>query len=52
MSDSKTNSEDFAARALEILEQSYEYYSAPLRTVPKAQAEPENETYYEYVKAA
>ena len=52
MSDPVSKPEDFAARALELLEQSYAYYSAPLRTVPKAQAEPENETYYEYVKAA
>lgn len=41
--------EDFAARALEVLEQSYAYYSQPLRSVSRT---PTSETYYEYVKAA
>ncbi|MBO9478339.1 hypothetical protein J7382_12405 [Shimia sp. R11_0] len=41
--------EDFAARALELLEQSYEYYSQPVRVVENRQ---QSETYYEYVKAA
>jgi hypothetical protein len=44
--------EDFAARALELLEQAYAYYQPPLKTVAKAQAKEGNETYYEYVKAA
>ncbi|MCP9480566.1 hypothetical protein NNA36_01195 [Shimia sp. CNT1-13L.2] len=44
--------EDFAARALELLEQAYAYYQPPLQTVAKAQAKEGNETYYEYVKAA
>ena len=50
MSTSKTEKpEDFAARALELLEQSYAYYTQPPRAVEtKAQAE----TYYAYVKAA
>lgn len=52
MSDSKNKSDDFAARALECLEQAYAYYSAPFKNVTKAQAESESETYYEYVKAA
>ncbi|WP_270727756.1 hypothetical protein [Shimia sp. Alg240-R146] len=40
--------EDFAARALELLEQSYSYYNLPLRTVNTSASQ----TYYEYVKAA
>lgn len=40
--------EDFAARALELLEQSYAYYSQPIRKVDTSASE----TYYEYVKAA
>ncbi|WP_422064432.1 hypothetical protein [Shimia sp.] len=35
MSASNTNqTEDFAVRALELLEQSYAYYMQPLRSVP------------------
>ena len=41
--------EDFAARALEMLEQSYAYYSQPPRIVD---TKPVSESYYEYVKAA
>lgn len=41
--------EDFAARALELLEQSYAYYTQPPRAV---ETKPVSETYYEYVKAA
>ena len=52
MSNSQDKPEDVAARALELLEQAYAYYSPPLRTVPKGQADTRNETYYEYVKAA
>lgn len=41
-----------AEQALELLDQAYAYYTAPLKTVPKAQAPQGAETYYEYVKAA
>lgn len=40
--------EDFAARALELLEQSYAYYNQPIRQVDNSASE----TYYEYVRAA
>ncbi|MEP2531808.1 hypothetical protein [Shimia sp.] len=51
MSNSENISQD-AARALEILEQAYAYYAQPSKVVNKGQARQENETYFEYVKAA
>lgn len=41
--------EDVAARALELLEEAYSYYTQPPRSV---ESKPVSETYYEYVKAA
>ena len=52
MSNEKNVPENAAERALELLEQAYAYYSAPLKMVSKGQANPAKETYYEYVKAA
>lgn len=52
MSNSDNGPEDFAERALELLEQAYAYYQPPLKTVTKAQAGNNGETYFEYVKAA
>ena len=52
MSTSQNRPEDFAARALELLEQAYAYYTPPLKSVPRGEAKLESETYYEYVKAA
>jgi len=52
MSNSQDKPEDVAARALELLELAYAYYTPTLRTVPTGQADSRNETYYEYVKAA
>ncbi|MCW8843578.1 MAG: hypothetical protein OQK00_09205 [Rhodobacteraceae bacterium] len=52
MSNSKNTPESVAERALELLEQAYAYYTPPLTPVAKAQASPNAETYYEYVKAA
>ena len=52
MSNSQETLEDFGALALEVLEQAYAYYQAPLKTVSKGQAKKDAETYYEYVKAA
>lgn len=43
---------DAAQKALEALELAYAYYQPPLTMVAKAQAKPDAETYYEYVKAA
>lgn len=43
--------QDKAARALEILEQAYAYYSQPVIQIPKKSEQPV-ETYFEYVKAA
>lgn len=43
-----TQTEDFAVRALELLEQAYAYYNLPPRKVDTTASE----TYYEYVKAA
>ena len=43
--------EDFAARALELLEQSYAYYSPDPEEVTEA-VQATEETYFEYVKAA
>ncbi len=45
--------ENFADRALELLEQAYAYYDQPLRTVATGDnVSQSEETYYEYVKAA
>jgi hypothetical protein len=52
MSNSQNTPENVAARALELLEQAYAYYTPPLKPVAKAQASQGSETYYEYVKAA
>ncbi len=52
MSNSYQGPENIADRALEMLEQSYAYYTPPLQPVAKAQAAKDAETYYEYVKAA
>lgn len=52
MSTERNEPENVAERALELLEQAYAYYSAPLKVVAKGQAKPAQETYYEYVKAA
>jgi hypothetical protein len=43
--------EDFAARALELLEQSYAYYSPDPEEATEA-VQATEETYFEYVKAA
>ncbi|MBO9396499.1 hypothetical protein J7400_07405 [Shimia sp. R9_2] len=52
MSALETNTpEDFAARALEVLEQAYAYYSEPPRR-PVLVQDSDEETYFEYVKAA
>ncbi|WP_204113531.1 hypothetical protein [Shimia biformata] len=50
MSDPKNTPENAAARALELLEQSYAYYSQPLSVIETGKVK--DETYYEYVKAA
>ena len=47
----KETPEDFAARALEVLEQAYAYYAEPAKSAYAVQAA-DAETYYEYVKAA
>lgn len=47
----KETPEDFATRALEVLEQAYGYYQAPAKSMYLAY-ENSAETYYEYVKAA
>ncbi|MEQ9694257.1 hypothetical protein [Shimia sp. SDUM112013] len=44
--------EDFAERALELLEQAYAYYQPPLQMVAKGQARKDSADYFEYVKAA
>ena len=52
MSASKNETpEDFGARALEVLEQAYAYYSEPPRR-PSLVVENDVETYFEYVEAA
>lgn len=52
MSDSHDYPEDFAARALELLEQAYGYYNLPPRSPANETLRPQSETYYQYVKAA
>lgn len=52
MSDSQNQPEDFATRALELLEQAYGYYNLPPRAVAFEPTRTHSETYYQYVKAA
>ena len=52
MSNSHNEPENFAERALELLEQAYAYYTPPLKVATRGQAGTASETYYEYVKAA